>query len=112
MPAARRVDPLRRSRHSCDPHRGTALRSITEDYTVFKCGPWTQGPYLLETLQLLEGFDLAALGHDQPKTIHVTLEAMKLALADRDVFYGDPLVRRDVPIETLLSTPTPASAAR
>ena len=71
-------------------------------YTVFKCGAWTQGPYLLQTLQLLEGFDLAALGHNQPKTIHVTLEAMKLALADRDVYYGDPLFV-DVPIEALLS---------
>jgi gamma-glutamyltranspeptidase / glutathione hydrolase len=72
-------------------------------YTVFKCGAWTQGPYLLETLQLLEAFDLAALGHDQPKTIHLTLEAMKLALADRDAWYGDPLFV-DVPVEALLST--------
>ncbi len=71
-------------------------------HTVFKCGVWTQGPYLLQTLRLLEGFDLAAMGHNQPKTIHVTLEAMKLALADRDVYYADPLFV-DVPAETLLS---------
>ena len=71
-------------------------------HTVFKCGVWTQGPYLLQTLRLLEGFDLAALGHNQPETIHVTLEAMKLALADRDVYYADPLFV-DVPIEALLS---------
>jgi gamma-glutamyltranspeptidase/glutathione hydrolase len=71
-------------------------------HTVYKCGPWTQGPYLLETLRLLEGFDLAALGHNRPETIHLTLEAMKLALADRDVFYADPLFV-DVPMETLLS---------
>ena len=71
-------------------------------HTVFKCGAWTQGPYLLQTLRLLEGFDLAALGHNQPETIHVTLEAMKLALADRDVYYADPLFV-DVPIESLLS---------
>lgn len=73
-------------------------------YLVFKCGPWTQGPYLLETLRLLEGFDLAAMGQNQPKTIHVTVEAMKLALADRDAYYGDPLFA-DVPIKALLSKP-------
>jgi len=56
----------------------------------------------LQTLRLLEGFDLAALGHNRPATIHFTLEAMKLALADRDVYYCDPLFV-DVPIESLLS---------
>jgi len=71
-------------------------------FTVFKCGPWTQGPYLLEALRLLEAFHLAEIGHNQPEMIHVTLEAMKLALADRDVYYGDPLFV-DVPIEALLS---------
>ena len=71
-------------------------------HTVFKCGTWTQGAYLLQTLRLLDGFDLAAMGHNQPQAIHVTLEAMKLALADRDVFYGDPLFV-DVPTEMLLS---------
>lgn len=78
---------------------------VSGDYrghTVFKCGAWTQGPYLLQTLRLLEGFDLAAMGHNRPETIHVTLEAMKLALADRDVYYADPLFV-DVPLETLLS---------
>ncbi len=71
-------------------------------YTVHKCGPWTQGPYVLQTLRLLEGFDLKALGHNQPQTIHLTLEAMKLALADRDVYYADPLFV-DVPLAQLLS---------
>ena len=41
-------------------------------YTVHKCGPWTQGPYALQALRLLEGFDLQALGHNQPQTIHLT----------------------------------------
>ena len=71
-------------------------------HTVYKCGPWTQGPYLLQTLKLLEGFDLAAMGHNRPETIHVTLEAMKLALADRDVYYADPLFV-DVPMHALFS---------
>src|SRR5262249_42010168 len=60
-------------------------------HTVYKCGFWNQGPYLLQTLQLLEGFDLNAMGQNRPDTIHVIAEAMKLALADRDVYYADPL---------------------
>src|SRR5207248_1860529 len=71
-------------------------------YTIYKCGVWTQGPYLLQALQLLEGFDLKALGHNRPETIHVTVEAMKLALADRDVYYADPLFV-SVPLQELLS---------
>ena len=71
-------------------------------YTVHKCGPWTQGPYVLQALRLLEGFDLQALGHNQPQTVHLTVEAMKLALADRDVYYADPLFV-DIPLGQLLS---------
>jgi gamma-glutamyltranspeptidase/glutathione hydrolase len=70
-------------------------------YKVYKCGFWNQGPYLLQTLQLLEGFDLKKMGHNEPDTIHVTVEAMKLALADRDVYYADPLFV-DVPGKQLL----------
>jgi gamma-glutamyltranspeptidase / glutathione hydrolase len=76
-------------------------------HTVHKCGAWTQGPFLLEALQLLEGFDLKAMGHNSPDAIHVTVEAMKLALADRDTYYADPLYE-DVPVAALLS---PAYAA-
>jgi gamma-glutamyltranspeptidase/glutathione hydrolase len=71
-------------------------------YTVYKCGPWTQGPYLLQTLQLLEGFDLKQMGRNRPETIHTTVEALKLALADRDVYYADPLFA-EVPLRELLS---------
>jgi gamma-glutamyltranspeptidase/glutathione hydrolase len=80
---------------------------VSVDYRghqVFKCGSWTQGPALLATLRLLEGYDLAALGHNRPETIHLTIEAIKLALADRDVYYADPLFV-DVPLEALLSRP-------
>src|SRR5262245_36979263 len=59
-------------------------------YTVCKCGPWTQGPYLLQALRLLETFDLKAMGHLSADQIHVTVEALKLAMADRDEHYGDP----------------------
>lgn len=53
-------------------------------YAVYKCGPWTQGPYLLQALRLLEGFELRG-----PDRVHLSVEALKLALADRDVHYGD-----------------------
>src|SRR5579872_5508241 len=58
-------------------------------YTVYKCGVWTQGPYLLQTLRLLEPFDLKSMGHNKPDMIHTSVEALKLALADRDVYYAD-----------------------
>ncbi len=71
-------------------------------YTVAKCGTWTQGPYLCETLRLLEGFPLKDMGRVSADRIHVCAEALKLALADRDFYYGDPLFV-DVPIRELLS---------
>ncbi len=71
-------------------------------HTVCKCGPWTQGPVLLQTLRLLEGNDLKSLGQDSPDYIHQVTESMKLALADRDIYYGDPLFS-DIPLTQLLS---------
>lgn len=71
-------------------------------HTVYKCGVWNQGPFLLQTLRLLEPFDLKKLGHNNAGTVHLMAEAMKLALADRDVYYADPLFV-DVPSQALLS---------
>jgi gamma-glutamyltranspeptidase/glutathione hydrolase len=71
-------------------------------YTVHKCGPWTQGPTLCQTLRLLEGFDLRSMGHLSADYIHVLTEALKLSFADRDEYYGDP-VFVDVPLGALLS---------
>ncbi len=71
-------------------------------YTVYKCGPWTQGPYLLQTLQLLKGFDLKSMGLLSSDYIHTIIESMKLALADRDAYYGDPFFS-NIPIARLLS---------
>lgn len=78
---------------------------VTADYrgfTVCKCGPWTQGPCLLEALKIIGGFDVKAMGRYSPDAVHVTVEALKLAMADRDVFYADPLFEK-VPLEALLS---------
>ncbi len=71
-------------------------------YTVCKCGPWTQGPYLCQALRLLEDFDLKKLGHFSADYVHVVSEALKLAMADRDEHYADPEFV-NVPIAELLS---------
>ncbi|WP_454859786.1 gamma-glutamyltransferase family protein [Promicromonospora soli] len=71
-------------------------------YTVAKTGAWGQGPALLATLKILEGFDDAALDPSTELGAHTILEAQKLALADRDVWYGDPAAD-DVPLTYLLS---------
>jgi gamma-glutamyltranspeptidase/glutathione hydrolase len=71
-------------------------------YTVNKCNTWTQGPVLLQSLRLLENFDLKSMGFFSPDYVHVTIEAMKLAYADRDKYYGDPRFV-NVPLKQLLS---------
>jgi gamma-glutamyltranspeptidase/glutathione hydrolase len=71
-------------------------------YDVCKCGPWSQGPVFLQQLRILEGYDLAAFGHNDPGYIHLLVEAAKLAFADRERYYGDPDFA-DVPLEALLS---------
>ena len=78
---------------------------VSADYrgvTVFKCGPWSQGPVFLQQLKLLEGFDLAAMGHNSADYIHAVIEAAKLSFADREAYYGDPEFI-DVPLDGLLS---------
>jgi len=78
------------------------LTSMYRGYTVYKTGPLTQGPYLLQTLRLLEGFDLKKMGFNSADYIHTVIEAEKLALADRDEYYGDPNFTK-VPMQQLLS---------
>jgi gamma-glutamyltranspeptidase/glutathione hydrolase len=68
-------------------------------HTIAKTGPWGQGPALLQTLAILDGFDDEYLDPSSELGIHTILEAEKLALADRDAYYGDT----DVPLEYLLS---------
>jgi gamma-glutamyltranspeptidase/glutathione hydrolase len=72
------------------------------DITVYACGPWCQGPVLPQALTLLEGYDLKGLGHNSPRYIHTITEALKLAFADRDRYYGDPRFV-EVPMAGLLS---------
>jgi gamma-glutamyltranspeptidase/glutathione hydrolase len=86
-------------------YRAEVEAPLTFDYhgwTVAKTGPWGQGPVLLQSLALLEGFDLAGLDPCGADFIHLVVEAMKLAYADREIYYGDPKFSR-VPMEHLLS---------
>jgi gamma-glutamyltranspeptidase/glutathione hydrolase len=78
---------------------------VVADYrgiTVFKCGPWSQGPVFLQQLRLLEGFDLHAMNHNSADYIHTVIECAKLAFADREAYYADPEFTR-VPMDGLLS---------
>jgi gamma-glutamyltranspeptidase/glutathione hydrolase len=70
--------------------------------TVYKCGPWSQGPVFLQQLKILEGFDLAAMRHNSPDYIHTVIESAKLAFADREAYYADPEFI-DVPMKALVS---------
>lgn len=70
-------------------------------WNVTKTGPWGQGPVLLQSLALLEGFNLADLGPTEAEFVHLTIEAMKFAFADREVYYGDPKFVQ-VPLDQLL----------
>ena len=72
------------------------------DFTVNKCNTWTQGPVMLQSLKLLENFNLKSLGFMSPDYVHVMVEAMKLAYADRDRYYGDPRFS-EIPLAQLLS---------
>jgi gamma-glutamyltranspeptidase/glutathione hydrolase len=78
------------------------------EYTVYKAGFWNQGPSLLQTLRILEGFDLRRMGQGSADALHTTVEAIKLAYADRDRYYGDPDFVK-VPGDVLLSAPYAAA---
>ena len=72
------------------------------DTELFKTGFWSQGPAELQTLALMWQFDLKAIGFGTPDYCHLLVEAMKLAYADREQYYGDPAFAK-VPADTLLS---------
>ena len=71
-------------------------------YTVYKPGFWSQGPTMIEALNILNGFDLGALRLNSAEYIHTLVEALKLAYADRDTYYGDPKFTQ-IPADRLLS---------
>jgi gamma-glutamyltranspeptidase/glutathione hydrolase len=79
--------------------RRTTYRGIE----VYKLDHWTQGPAMLQALNILENFDLKAMGYNSASYIHTVYQAMSLAFADRDFYYGDPYFPPVEPIEGLLS---------
>lgn len=70
---------------------------------VYKLQQWTQGPAMLQTLNILENFDLKAMGYNSTQYIHTVYQAMNLAFADRDFYYGDPAFAPEEPMKVLLS---------
>ena len=70
---------------------------------VYKLQQWTQGPAMLQALNILENFDLKAMGYNSAKYIHTLYQAMNLAFADRDFYYGDPAFAPEEPMKGLLS---------
>jgi gamma-glutamyltranspeptidase / glutathione hydrolase len=109
-PIARRIDAWSRANGALiryvdlATHATRVEEPVTATYrglTIYKCGVWTQGPYLLEALQILEGIDVKALKHNRPDAVHTIVETLKLAMADRDTYYADPSFA-DVPLAQLL----------
>ena len=78
------------------------LRGQYHDWDVWKGGFWTQGPVLLQALGMLSHTDIARAAPLDASFVHLTVEALKLAFADREAYYGDPLCA-DIPAERLLS---------
>ncbi|HUG99134.1 MAG TPA: gamma-glutamyltransferase [Gammaproteobacteria bacterium] len=82
-----------------EPPVSTNYRGID----VYKLTTWTQGPVMLQALNILEGFDLKAMGYNSRRYIHTLYQAMALAFADRDFYYGDPAFPPAEPVQGLLS---------
>ena len=81
---------------------GAPVKTNYRGYEVYKPGFWTQGPALVEDLNILEGYDLKAMGHNSSDYVHTVTEALKLGLADRDRYYADPNFVK-IPTRELLS---------
>ncbi len=79
-----------------------AVSTTFHGYTVYKPGFWSQGPSMIEALNILDGIDLMGMKMNSAEYIHTLVEALKLAYADRDTYYGDPKFVK-IPAERLLS---------
>ncbi|MBO9396760.1 gamma-glutamyltransferase family protein [Shimia sp. R9_2] len=85
--------------------RATYEAPLSFDYhgwTVNKTHAWSQGPVMLQALAILKGFDIGAMDPNGADFVHTVIEAMKLAYADREAYYGDP-DHSDIPMDVLLS---------
>src|SRR5690606_29492344 len=80
-----------------------AVSTTYKGIEIYKLTHWVQGPVLLQTLNILENVDLRSMGHNSARYIHTLYQAMNLAYADRDFYYGDPYFPPQEPIDGLLS---------
>ena len=79
------------------------LHTTYKGIDVYKLSQWTQGPMMLQSLNILENFDLKGMGFNSAKYIHTIYQTLNLAFADRDFYYGDPYHAPEEPIKGLLS---------
>jgi gamma-glutamyltranspeptidase/glutathione hydrolase len=84
-------------------HIEEPLKTNYKGIDVYKLSYWTQGPAMLEALNILENVDLKSMGYNSPRYIHTVYQAMSMAFADRDFYYGDPYTSPGTPIAGLLS---------
>ena len=90
---------------------GTPVKTTFHGYEIYGQDTWTQGPVLMQTLNMLENYDLKSMGHNSPAYIHTVAEAIKLSFGDREAHYGDPDFSV-IPIDGLLSKDYAAERAR
>ena len=79
------------------------LHTTYRGIEVYKLNAWTQGPVMLQALNILENFDLKALKYNSADYIHTLYQTMNLVFADRDFYYGDPYFEQNIPMKGLLS---------
>src|SRR5206468_4133323 len=84
-------------------HIEEPLKTTFKGIDVYKLDVWTQGPAMLQALNILEPMDLKGMGYDSARYIHTLYQAMNLAFADRDFYYGDPYFPPEEPKRGLLS---------
>jgi gamma-glutamyltranspeptidase/glutathione hydrolase len=79
------------------------VKATYKGIEVYKLAAWTQGPAMLQALNILENFDLRGMGYNSARYVHTLYQAMNLAFADRDFYYGDSYFPPSEPIQGLLS---------
>jgi gamma-glutamyltranspeptidase/glutathione hydrolase len=79
------------------------VRTSYRGVDVYKLTTWTQGPAMLQALNILENADLVPMGYNSARYVHTLYQAMSMAFADRDFYYGDPALPPDEPVAGLLS---------
>jgi gamma-glutamyltranspeptidase len=86
-----------------EPFEDAPVRTTYRGTDVYECPPNSQGFVMLEALNILEGFDLKAMGHNSAPYLHAITESLKLSFADRNKYVGDPKFVPNIPMKTLLS---------